>query len=170
MDRSTRYRSRNSSFPNNVPNFIIGDGHRCGGGSVLSRALGAKRKKAKLLCQSNYDDLPFSIRFCDFRIFFSRELLLFYGAKGDIMAPATIFLSPVIVSVPFLALSMMGNTIIRAEGQATFAMVSMIYSSTCKYCIRFCIYKITGFRAIWSSSCNGISYLRLFFYSLVLYI
>jgi Na+-driven multidrug efflux pump len=41
------------------------------------------------------------------------------------MAPATIFLSPVIVSVPFLAL-MMGNTIIRAEGQATFAMVSMI--------------------------------------------
>jgi hypothetical protein len=31
---------------------------------------------------------------CDFRIFFSRELLLFYGAKGDIMAPATIFLSP----------------------------------------------------------------------------
>jgi Na+-driven multidrug efflux pump len=33
------------------------------------------------------------------------------------MAPATIFLSPVIVSVPFLALSMMGNTIIRAEGQ-----------------------------------------------------
>jgi hypothetical protein len=27
MDRSTRYRSRNSSFPNNVPNFIIGDGH-----------------------------------------------------------------------------------------------------------------------------------------------
>jgi hypothetical protein len=58
MDRSTRYRSRNSSFPNNVPNFIIGDGHRCGGGSVLSRALGAKKSKAKLLCQSNYDDLP----------------------------------------------------------------------------------------------------------------
>jgi Na+-driven multidrug efflux pump len=41
--------------------------------------------------------------------------LLFYGAKGDIMAPATIFLSPVIVSVPFLALSMMGNTIIRRD-------------------------------------------------------
>jgi Na+-driven multidrug efflux pump len=83
-------------------------------------------KKQNYFCQSNYDDLPFSIRFCDFRIFFSRELLLFYGAKGDIMAPATIFLSPVIVSVPFLALSMMGNTIIRAEGQATFAMVSMM--------------------------------------------
>jgi Na+-driven multidrug efflux pump len=50
MDRSTRYRSRNSSFPNNVPNFIIGMAIGVGGGSVLSRALGAKnRKKAKLL-------------------------------------------------------------------------------------------------------------------------
>jgi Na+-driven multidrug efflux pump len=97
----TRYRSRNSSFPNNVPNFIIGDGHRCGR-VLFFRALGAKNRKSKnYFCQSNYDDLPFSIRFCDFRIFFSRELLLFYGAKGDIMAPATIFLSPVIVSVPF---------------------------------------------------------------------
>jgi Na+-driven multidrug efflux pump len=63
------------------------------------------------------------------------------------MAPATIFLSPVIVSVPFLALSMMGNTIIRAEGQATYAMVSMIIPAL-KYCTRFCIYKITRFRAI----------------------
>jgi Na+-driven multidrug efflux pump len=42
MDRSTRYRSRNSSFPNNVPNFIIGMAIGVGGGSVLSRALGAK--------------------------------------------------------------------------------------------------------------------------------
>jgi hypothetical protein len=41
--------------------------------------------------------------------FFLVESCCFYGAKGDIMAPATIFLS-VIVSVPFLALSMMGNT------------------------------------------------------------
>jgi hypothetical protein len=37
--------------------------------------------------------------------FFLVELLFFYGAKGDIMAPATIFLSPVIVSVPFLPLA-----------------------------------------------------------------
>jgi hypothetical protein len=51
-----------------------------GGGSVLSRALGAKIvKKQNYFCQSNYDDLPFSIRFCDFRIFFSRELLLLWS-------------------------------------------------------------------------------------------
>jgi hypothetical protein len=65
--------NRNSSFPNNVPNFIIGDAiklvlffHRC------------KIVKKKLLYQ-NYDDLPF-IRFCILD-FFSRELLLFWELK-----------------------------------------------------------------------------------------
>jgi hypothetical protein len=66
------------------------------------------------------------------------------------MAPATIFLSPVIVSVPFLALSMMGNTIIRQRDKPPLQWW-YDYSSTCKYCIRFCIYKITGFRAIWAA-------------------
>jgi hypothetical protein len=58
MDRSTRYRSRNSSFPNNVPNFIIG--MAIGVEVVLFfRALGAKIvKKQNYFCQSNYDDLP----------------------------------------------------------------------------------------------------------------
>jgi Na+-driven multidrug efflux pump len=54
---------------------------------------------------------------CDFRIFFSRELLLFYGARRYYGTCNNIPIT--IVSVPFLALSMMGNTIIRAEGQAT---------------------------------------------------
>jgi Na+-driven multidrug efflux pump len=31
--------------------------------------------------------------------------------------------APIILSVPFLALCMMGNNIIRAEGKAKFAMV-----------------------------------------------
>jgi hypothetical protein len=90
-------------------------------------------------------------------------LLLFYGAKGDIMAPATIFLS-IIVSVPFLALSMMGNTIIRQRDKPPLQWCHD-YSSTCKYCIRFCIYKITGFRAIWSSSATGIPISLFSFYS-----
>jgi Na+-driven multidrug efflux pump len=57
---------------------------------------------------------------------------------------------------------MMGNTIIRAEGQATFAMVSMIIPALVNIAL-FCIYKITGFRAIWSSCCNGIPISRLSF-------
>jgi Na+-driven multidrug efflux pump len=98
------------------------------------------RKKAKLLCQSNYDDLPLASVFVILG-FFLVESCCFYGAKGDIMAPATIFLSPVIVSVPFLALSMMGN-IIRAEGQATFAMVSMIIPALVNIALDFVFIKL----------------------------
>jgi Na+-driven multidrug efflux pump len=96
--------------------------------------------------------------------------LLFYGAKGDIMAPATIFLSPVIVSVPFLALSMMGNTIIRAEGQATFAMVSMIIPALVNIALDFVFIKLLDLGLYGAAVATGISISRLFFYSLVLYI
>jgi Na+-driven multidrug efflux pump len=94
--------------------------------------------------------------------------LLLFGAKGDIMAPATIFLSPVIVSVPFLALSMMGNTIIRAEGQATFAMVSMIIPALVNIALDFVFIKLLDL-GLYEQPCKGISISRLSFYSLVLY-
>jgi Na+-driven multidrug efflux pump len=85
------------------------------------------------------------------------------------MAPATIFLSPVIVSVPFLALSMMGNTIIRAEGQATFAMVSMIIPALVNIALDFVFIKLLDL--VYDSCCNGHFLFHVFsFYSLVLYI
>jgi Na+-driven multidrug efflux pump len=59
----------------------------------------------------------------------------------EILWHPTIFLSPVIVSVPFLALSMMGNTI-RAEGQATFAMVSMIIPALVNIALDFVFIKL----------------------------
>jgi Na+-driven multidrug efflux pump len=51
-----------------------------GGGSVLSRALGAKIvKKQNYFCQSNYDDLPLASVFVILGFFFSRELLLLWS-------------------------------------------------------------------------------------------
>jgi Na+-driven multidrug efflux pump len=91
--------------------------------------------------------------------------LLFYGAKGDIMAPATIFLSPV-VSVPFLALSMMGNTIIRAEGQATFAMVSMIIPALVNIALDFVFIKLLDLGLYGAALATGISYFTSFLFIL----
>jgi putative MATE family efflux protein len=54
------------------------------------------------------------------------EILLLFGANGEIMQPAKEFFIPVLVGVPFLALCMMGNNVIRAEGKAKFAMMAMI--------------------------------------------
>ena len=42
------------------------------------------------------------------------------------MQPAMDFFIPVLYGVPFLALCMMGNTVIRAEGKPKFAMIAMI--------------------------------------------
>jgi hypothetical protein len=63
---------------------------------------------------------------------------------------------------------MMGNNIIRAEGQATCNGVDD-YSSTCKYCIRFCIYKITDL-GLYGAACNGISILPVSLFFGTLYI
>jgi Na+-driven multidrug efflux pump len=102
--------------------------------------------------------------------FFLVESCCFYGAKGDIMAPATIFLSPVIVSVPFLALSMMGNTIIRAEGQATFAMVSMIIPALVNIALDFVFIKLLDLGLYGAAVATGISYFTSFLFILWLYI
>jgi Na+-driven multidrug efflux pump len=57
------------------------------------------------------------------------------------MAPATIFLSPVIVSVPFLALVMMGNTIIRQRDKLPLQWCLMIIPALVNIALDFCIYK-----------------------------
>jgi Na+-driven multidrug efflux pump len=59
-----------------------------------------------------------------FGLVYSDEMLLLL-AKGAIMQPAKEFI-PIIISVPFLALCMMGNNVIRAEGKAKFVMMAMI--------------------------------------------
>ena len=99
-----------------------------GGSSVLSRALGAGNKEKATLTFANQILMTFVLAsvFVLLGIFFSDEMLLLFGAQGAIVAPAKEFFFPIIVSVPFLALSMMGNAVIRAEGKAKFAMFAMI--------------------------------------------
>lgn len=99
-----------------------------GGGSVLSRALGANNKEKALQTFGNQITMTFILAsvFVVFGLVFSDEMLLLFGAKGAIFKPAQEFYFPIIISVPFLALCMMGNNVIRAEGKAKFAMVAMI--------------------------------------------
>nr|WP_309757554.1 MATE family efflux transporter [Flavobacterium sp.] len=99
-----------------------------GGGSVLSRALGANDREKALLTFGNQIKMTFLLAsiFVLFGLVYSNEMLLLFGAKGAIIQPAKEFFIPIIISVPFLALCMMGNNVIRAEGKAKFAMIAMI--------------------------------------------
>ena len=99
-----------------------------GGSSIISRALGAKDKEKAYRTFGNQImmTLVLALIFVVIGFLFSDEILLLFGANGDIMKPAKEFFIPVLIGVPFLALCMMGNNVIRAEGKAKFAMMAMI--------------------------------------------
>ncbi len=99
-----------------------------GGSSIISRALGAKDKEKALHTFGNQIMMSLTLALVSVSLgfaFFDKVLILF-GANGEILEPAKEFFLPVLLGVPFLALCMMGNTVIRAEGKAKFAMYAMI--------------------------------------------
>jgi putative MATE family efflux protein len=143
-----------------------------GGGSVLSRALGANnREKAKTTFANQIMmTLLLSSLFVAFGLFFSNEMLLLFGAKGAIMKPAREFFFPIIISVPFLALCMMGNNIIRAEGKAKFAMVAMIIPAFANIALDILFIKFMHLGMFGSAMASAISYFMCFAFVLWFFI
>lgn len=139
-----------------------------GGGSVLSRALGANHKEKALHTFGNQImmTLLLSSLFVLFGILFSDEMLLLFGAKGAIMKPAKEFFFPIILSVPFLALCMMGNNIIRAEGKAKFAMIAMIIPAFANIALDILFIKVMNLGMFGSAMATAISYFMCFVFVL----
>ncbi len=102
-----------------------------GGASVLSRALGAKNKEKALKIFGNQITLTIlvTVSMVLLGLFFVDTLIPVFGGKGAIFDYAKIYYVIVLYGVPFLALSMMGNAVIRAEGKPKFAMIAMIIPS-----------------------------------------
>jgi putative MATE family efflux protein len=139
-----------------------------GGGSVLSRALGANHREKALHTFGNQImmTLLLSSLFVIFGILFSDEMLLLFGAKGAIMNPAKEFFFPIILSVPFLALCMMGNNIIRAEGKAKFAMIAMIIPAFANIALDILFIKVMNLGMFGSAMATAISYFMCFVFVL----
>ena len=102
-----------------------------GGSSIISRALGANNKTRALKTFGNQITLTLllSISMVVFGLVYINEIIPAFGGKGDIFEPAKIYYRIVLYGVPLLALCMMGNSVIRAEGKPKFAMIAMIISS-----------------------------------------
>jgi putative MATE family efflux protein len=135
-----------------------------GGGSVLSRALGANDKEKALQTFANQIMMTFLLAsiFVLLGVFFSSDMLLLFGAKGAIVEPATEFFFPIILSVPFLALCMMGNNVIRAEGKARFAMYAMIIPAFGNIILDIVFIKIMGLGMLGAALATAISYFMCF--------
>ncbi|SEP76739.1 putative efflux protein, MATE family [Hyunsoonleella jejuensis] len=102
-----------------------------GGSSIISRALGADNIKKARITFGNQITLTLlvTIVMVIFGLWFIDGIIPAFGGKGAILEPATIYYRIVLYGVPFLALCMMGNTVIRAEGKPKFAMYAMMIPS-----------------------------------------
>ncbi|MFO7745966.1 MAG: MATE family efflux transporter [Psychroflexus sp.] len=102
-----------------------------GGSSIISRALGSNDDKKALKTFGNQITITLlvTISMVVIGLTFINELIPAFGGKGEIFDPAKIYYRVVLYGVPVLALAMMGNTVIRAEGKPKFAMVAMIIPS-----------------------------------------
>ncbi|MGG5488318.1 MATE family efflux transporter [Gaetbulibacter sp. PBL-D1] len=102
-----------------------------GGSSIISRALGADNKEKALKTFGNQITLTllFTSTLAVFGLAYVDSIIPAFGGKGAIFEPAKIYYTIVLYGVPFLALSMMGNTVIRAEGKPKFAMYAMMIPS-----------------------------------------
>ena len=102
-----------------------------GGSSIISRALGSKEvpKALKTFGNQITMTLLLTVVLVFFGLYYIDGIIPVFGGKGTIFEPAKIYYRIVLYGVPFLALSMMGNTVIRAEGKPKFAMYAMMIPS-----------------------------------------
>ncbi|OQD44141.1 MATE family efflux transporter [Croceivirga radicis] len=102
-----------------------------GGASIISRALGSNQKEKALLTFGNQISLTLlvTISMVILGLLYVDTLIPAFGGKGAIFDLAKIYYVIVLYGVPFLALCMMGNAVIRAEGKPKYAMTAMIIPS-----------------------------------------
>ncbi|SFN45626.1 putative efflux protein, MATE family [Bizionia echini] len=102
-----------------------------GGSSIISRALGANNAVKALKVFGNQITLTLllTISMVIFGLIYINSIIPAFGGQGAIFEPAKIYYKIVLYGVPVLALSMMGNTVIRAEGKPKFAMYAMLIPS-----------------------------------------
>ena len=102
-----------------------------GGSSIVSRALGANEKSKALKTFGNQVTMTIALTLTlvFFGLYYIDNIIPLFGGKGTIFEPDKIYYQIVLYGVPFLALSMMGNTIIRAEGKPKYAMYAMMIPS-----------------------------------------
>ncbi len=139
-----------------------------GGSSVLSRALGKGKHDKAVNVFAHQIMLTFGL--CSIvvvgGIIFKEEILFAFGAKGAILKPAEEFYMPILLAVPFQALCMMGNTVIRAEDKTRHSMISMIISAATNVLLDILFIYVFGWGVFGAALATAISFFTCFLYIL----
>ncbi|UTW66080.1 MATE family efflux transporter [bacterium SCSIO 12643] len=99
-----------------------------GGGSIISRSLGAGNPEKAAHTFGNQITMVVTLVIITVipGFYFDDQILLLFGAQGDIMEPAREYYHIILAGVPFLAPAMAGNNVIRAQGFPKVAMNIML--------------------------------------------
>ncbi len=141
-----------------------------GGASVISRALGAGQKEKALQTFGNQISLTllFTITMVVFGLWFVNAIIPAFGGKGALFEPAKIYYEIVMYGVPVLALSMMGNTVIRAEGKPKFAMYAMMIPSVSNLILDYVLINLLDYGmmgAAWATTASyGFSFVFILWF------
>lgn len=137
-----------------------------GGASMISRALGAGlyHKAYHVFGNQIVLNMLITIGLVTLGLIYTDKLLLLFGAHGILLTYAKDYYQIIMLGVPMLAFSMMGNTVIRAEGKASYAMFAMIIPTLMNLlmdyiCIQYYHLGISG--AAWATF---ISYMASFLF------
>lgn len=139
-----------------------------GGSSIISRALGADNNGKALLTFGNQITLTVFLTtiMVIFGLIYVDELIPAFGGKGVIFEPAKIYYTIVLYGIPLLALCMMGNTVIRAEGKPKFAMYAMLIPSVGNLLLDVLLIKVFDFGMHGAAWATTASYLFCFLFIL----
>lgn len=139
-----------------------------GGSSIISRALGASHDEKALKTFGNQITLTLmlTVSMAVLGLIFTDNILLSFGGKGDIFEPAKMYYTIVLYGVPFWALCMMGNTVIRAEGKPKFAMYAMMIPSVGNLLLDYIFINVLDFGMEGAAWATTISYVICFLFIL----
>lgn len=139
-----------------------------GGSSIISRALGSDNKVKALKTFGNQITLTIlvTVIFVIFGLLYIDDIVPAFGGKGAIFQPAKTYYRIVLYGVPILALCMMGNTVIRAEGKPKFAMYAMMFPSVGNLILDVLFIKVFDFGMAGAAWATTISYILCFLFVL----
>lgn len=139
-----------------------------GGSSIISRALGANNHPKALKVFGNQITLTLilTIAFVTAGLWYIDAIIPAFGGKGAIFEPAKTYYTIVLYGVPFLALCMMGNTVIRAEGKPKFAMYAMLFPSVGNLILDYLFINVMDFGMAGAAWATTGSYLLCFLFIL----
>lgn len=137
-----------------------------GGSSVLSRALGSGNRDKALKVFGNQITLTFftSGILALLGLIFQHQLIEFFGADESFKELALTYYRIVLYGIVMLAMCMMGNNVIRAEGKPKFAMYAMMLPAIGNIFMDWILIKVFDFGMEGAAWATFISYAICFLF------